>query len=86
MKVGKFRGYDIFVSDKKEKKYYAVGPHSKKKIYFGSATYQQYHDKMGHYKHLDHGDKERRRLFKARHNKNRHKVGSPAWFSSNILW
>jgi len=33
-----------------------------------------------------HGDKERRRLYKIRHEKTRHKRGSPSYFADNILW
>lgn len=29
---------------------------------------------------------ERRRLYKIRHENNRHKVGSPGWYSDKILW
>ena len=29
---------------------------------------------------------ERRRLYKIRHNKTRHIVGSKSWWASNILW
>lgn len=29
---------------------------------------------------------ERRRLYKIRHEKNRHKLGSPSYYSDNILW
>jgi len=30
--------------------------------------------------------KERRRLYKIRHEKDRHKVGTAGWFSDKILW
>jgi len=32
------------------------------------------------------GDKERRRLYKIRHEKNRHKKGTPGYYSDQILW
>lgn len=86
MEVAKYKGYSIFLSDKPEKKYYAkVG---NRKVYFGGdpSKYEHYHDKIGYYKNLNHDDKERKRLFKLRHEKNRHKVGSAAWFSDQILW
>jgi hypothetical protein len=33
-----------------------------------------------------HGDVERRRLYKLRHEKNRHKKGTPAYYADQILW
>jgi len=32
------------------------------------------------------GDKERRRLYKIRHEKNRHKRGTPSYYADQILW
>ena len=32
------------------------------------------------------GDKERRRLYKIRHEKNRHKKGTPSYYADQILW
>lgn len=84
MYVGKFKGFDIYTSDKYPKKYYALVDGIK--VHFGDIRYQQYHDKMGYYKLLDHGDQKRRSLFWARHNKSRNKVGTPGWFSLHILW
>ena len=36
--------------------------------------------------YLTHGDKERQRLYRLRHDKHRHKVGSASWYSDQILW
>ena len=36
--------------------------------------------------YLTHGDEERQRLYKRRHDKHRHKVGSASWYSDQILW
>ena len=33
-----------------------------------------------------HGDPERRRLYKSRHQKHRHKVGTPSYYADRILW
>ena len=33
-----------------------------------------------------HGDSERRRRYKARHEKHRHLVGTPSYFADRILW
>lgn len=65
-----------------------------KKVSFGHQKYQQYHDKIGYYKHLDHNDKKRRDSYRARHTKIKLKDGSfavnrpysPAWFSLHYLW
>lgn len=54
-------------------------------IHFGSRTHQHYKDKIGMYSHLDHNDKERRRLYYARHGKEADKY-SPKWFSHRFLW
>jgi hypothetical protein len=60
-------------SDRLGKKYNAIIENKKTKkrvkIPFGSAAYQQYKDKtvLNLYKHLNHNDKNRRRLYKSRH-------------------
>jgi len=84
MYVGNYQGYDIYLSDKYPKKYFALV--NNKKIYFGDQRYQQYYDKMGHYNFLNHDDKNRRRLYKLRHQKDRMKKGSAGWFADKILW
>jgi len=56
---------------------------------FGSIFYENYWDKTGLnlYPHLIHGDKKRRKSYKARH-KVYLKDGyySPGWLSYNFLW
>lgn len=84
-KVGSFSGYDIFISDRFPKKYFAQKDNGKK-IYFGDIRYQHYKDKMGYYFVLDHKDPERRRLFKLRHENTRKIKYSPSWFADKILW
>jgi hypothetical protein len=84
MKVGTYKGYPIYVSDKKLKKYYAMV--GNRKVYFGDSRYEQYYDKMGHYSHLNHNNKERRKRYKQRHEKDRHNKGSAGWFADQILW
>jgi hypothetical protein len=83
MHIGSFQGYPIYVSDRKNKKYYALV--NGKKIHFGDNRYQQYHDVMGHYKKLDHNDKERRNRYYQRHGVNA-KEGTAHWFSNHVLW
>lgn len=54
-------------------------------VHFGDKRYQHYKDKIGMYSHLDHNDKERRRLYYARHGKDAVKY-SPKYFSHKYLW
>jgi hypothetical protein len=79
----KFKGYYIYISDKPNKKYYALVKN--KKIYFGDSKYQHYKDKLGFYKYLDHNDKDRKKRYYLRHPKDYPK-GSADWFSKKILW
>lgn len=79
-----YKGYKIFVSDKPNKKYYAMV--GNRKVYFGDTNYEHYYDKIGYWSHLNHLDKERRRRYKARHEKDRHNKGSAGWFADQILW
>lgn len=78
-----YKGYLIFVSDKPLKKYYALV--NNKKVYFGDSRYEQYYDKLGYYKNLNHKDERRRNMYYKRHGLEA-KKGSAKWFSHNILW
>lgn len=82
--IGDFKGIPIYLSDKYPKKYYALV--GNKKVYFGDVRYQQYHDKMGYYRELDHWDPKRRSLFHSRHHKSKGRIGTPGWFSLHVLW
>ncbi len=84
MYINNFKGYDIYLSDKYPKKYYALI--NNKKIYFGDMRYGQYHDKLGYYSNIDHFDRNRRSMFWKRHAKSINKIGTPGWFSLHILW
>jgi len=79
----------------------STNPHKKydafigtKRVSFGDRNYQQFHDKIGHWSHLDHNDPERRKKYRARHGKIYTKSGelaykvkySPEWFSWHYLW
>jgi hypothetical protein len=74
-------------SKTKNKKYDAIIniDGNKKIVPFGDNRYQQYEDKIGSYKHLDHNDKVRRASYIARHGANPAKY-SAGWFSLNYLW
>ena len=59
------------------------------RVPFGSVEYENFHDKTGLnlYPHLIHGDKKRRKSYRARH-KGYLKEGyySPSFFSWSLLW
>lgn len=56
-------------------------------IYFGDNRYDQYFDKVGHYKNKDHYDDDRLRKFINRFkSKYDPEILNPTWFSVNILW
>lgn len=63
---------------------------SKKTVQFGDKRYQQYKDKtpLKLYSKKDHGDKDRRARYRARHGAQGYhlKKFSPAWFSYFYLW
>lgn len=60
----------------------------KKTIQFGDKRYEQYKDStpLKLYTRLNHGDKERRRLYKCRHENNRHTKFTAGWFADKYLW
>jgi hypothetical protein len=54
---------------------------------FGSSDYQSYGDKTGLNLYKPHKDKERRRLYRLRHEHNlKDGYYSPSYFSMRILW
>lgn len=55
---------------------------------FGDVRYQHYHDKLGHYKHLDHWDPQRRKnyLKRSRGLGNIHNPNSANYWSRTMLW
>ena len=61
----------------KGKKLDVFGPSGRKLASIGDMRYQDY---------LQHGDPERRRLYKLRHQKNRSIKGTPGYFADQILW
>jgi len=89
VKVGK---YDYEKSTAKNKKLMTVV--DGKKVHFGDSRYQQFKDRTGIWKDLDHGDKKRRENYRNRHGKIKKKDGSlaiddpssPAYHSYRILW
>ena len=79
-------------SKTKNKKYDALLQSPKDKIIivpFGDKRYENYHDLTGLnlYSKLLHGDKKRRKLYRARHQKDlKANYYSPGYFSYHILW
>lgn len=80
--IGKYKGIPIYVSDKPNKKYYALVDN--KKVYFGERGYQHYYDIMKYYSKDNHLNKKRRDLYYKRHGLA--KKYSPKYFSHKILW
>lgn len=75
-------------STRKNKKYDVfkkVDGELKKITSFGSSIHQQFKDKIGLYKHLDHGDKKRKDAYYSRHGKDA-KFESAKYFSHKYLW
>lgn len=82
----KIKGYDIYVSTRKNKKYDAY-KNDKYITSFGDKNYEHYNDKIGYYSHLDHNDKKRRELYRIRH-KNDY-INDPnyaGYWAWNYLW
>lgn len=85
-------GITFSKSPNKAKKYRAELPDGRS-VDFGARGYEHYHDKIGLYSSLDHGDKKRRAAYRKRHGAIRaggevahRKKYSPAWFSWRYLW
>lgn len=83
--------YKPFKSTAKNKKYsvYVKDPSKKsgmKLIHFGDKRYEHFKDKLGHYSKLDHGDKERRKKYYARHGKKATSKDTAKYWSHKILW
>jgi hypothetical protein len=77
----------IFEKSKvKNKKYAAILPNGKR-VNFGDKRYEQYEDRtpLKLYSKLDHHDKERRKRYYERHDKDYPKY-SPDYFSKTYLW
>jgi len=94
MFVKRIKNYDFVAPSKKKLKKYDV--YSSKTgeyitsfggIYPSGEPYEQYFDKIGYYEAYNSNDKERRRLYRLRHNKDNIKdKRSPAFFSWFYLW
>lgn len=76
--------YKIKKSSRKHKKYdvFIKGNYL---LSFGDSRYEQYDDKIGKYKHLNHGDEQRRKSYYQRHGK-KAEPWTAKWFSHRYLW
>jgi hypothetical protein len=91
--MSKYRLTGFEKSNKKNKKYDAILKSKENgkiyKVSFGDNRYENYADKTGldAYPHLLHGDKERRRLYRMRHEKDiKDGIYSPGFFAWHYLW
>ena len=75
----------LFKKSKRKNKKYDVFKNNRYVVSFGDNRYQQYKDKIGIYKDLDHGDKKRRDNYYARHGKES-RMGTAKYFSHKYLW
>lgn len=59
-----------------------------KTVQFGDRRYEQYKDStpLKLYTNLNHNDKDRRRRYKIRHEKDRHVKYTAGWFADRYLW
>ena len=70
-------GVVVKASALKQKKLDVYSKDGKKLASIGDKRYSDF---------LQHGDKERRRLYKVRHQKNRTVKGTPGYYADKILW
>jgi hypothetical protein len=75
----------LFKKSKRKDKKYDVFKNNRYVVSFGDNRYEQYKDKIGIYKDLDHGDKKRRDNYYARHGKES-RMGTAKYFSHKYLW
>jgi hypothetical protein len=75
----------LFKKSKRKNKKYDVFKNNRYIVSFGDNRYQQYKDKIGIYKDLNHGDKKRRDNYYSRHGKES-RLGTAKYFSHKYLW
>lgn len=83
-KVGNFI---VKAPSKNINKKYDVFENGKFIVSYGDRNYQHYKDKLGYYSELDHNDKQRRKLYRKRHAKD--KINNPyyaGYWAYNYLW
>lgn len=70
-------GVEVRYSTRKWKKLDVFDREGRKIASIGDTRYEDF---------LQHGDPERRRRYKIRHQGNRHRRGSPGYYADKILW
>lgn len=78
--------YQIKAPSSREHKKYDVYLGDSYLLSFGDKRYQQYKDKLGYYKALDHGDDKRRILYNIRHRKDGNTPYYAGWWARKYLW
>ena len=77
--------YKPVKSTRKNKKYMVLTKSGV--IHFGDKRYEQFKDKLGVYKHLDHNDPKRKKAYYDRHKqKDTKNKESAKYWSHKILW
>ena len=89
--IGRYKFITSKIKNKKYDAFIKKDGHWKKVASFGDKRYEHYKDIIGCYKRLDHGDSERRKQYRIRHEKDKitkkYKQGlSPGYFSMKYLW
>lgn len=78
-------GYTFIAPSRVKNKKYDAYKDGRYITSFGALSYQHYHDKIGYYSRLNHGDSERKRRYFLRHGKEA-KKDSSKYFSHTFLW
>ena len=78
--------YNVKAPSTREYKKYDVYLGEKYLLSFGDNRYQQYKDKLGYYRALDHKDDKRRILYNIRHAKDGKSPYYAGWWASKYLW
>ena len=79
------KSYIVNPSTVKNKKY-DVFLDGNKIVSFGDTRYEQYYDKFGHYKHLNHNDKQRRENFRNRFKNHSNSPNDASFWAYYYLW
>lgn len=82
--------FQVVAPSTHKNKKYDVFHNSKYLVSFGDNRYQQYHDKIGYYSHLDHKNPQRRQNYRLRHSNDisvlENDPCGAGWWSWHYLW
>ena len=79
-------GFSFRAPSTRDHKKYDAFKNDKYLASFGDVRYQQYHDRIGHYRRLDHWDEQRRDNYRSRHAKDINNYPHAGYFSAKFLW